>query len=153
MGAVLFYHLTERPLERTLPVLLSKALDAGWKVIVRGRDQDLIERLDRQLWSGDGFLPHGIAGGEHDAMQPVLLTTGSDCPNDASCIMSVGGADLTPEEILAVERACILFDGADPSAVELARNQWKSLIAGGVSAQYWAEDGGRWVKKAESSGA
>ena len=152
MGAAYFYHLTEKPLEATLPVLLSKALEAGWRVAVRGRDPAQLERLDRVLWQGEGFLPHGAAGGPHDAEQPILFTTEDDAPNGASCVMSVGGADIEAAEVETLERACILFDGADDQAVEHARNQWKSLTASGVSAQYWAEEGGRWVKKAESGG-
>ena len=40
MGAAYFYHLTRRPLEETLPVLLDKARGAGWRVAVRGRDPE-----------------------------------------------------------------------------------------------------------------
>ena len=67
MGAAFFYHLTQRPLEATLPVLLEKSLAAGWRVAVRGVDRDRMEWLDRTLWQGpdDGFLPHGLAGGPH----------------------------------------------------------------------------------------
>ncbi|MEM7720517.1 MAG: DNA polymerase III subunit chi, partial [Pseudomonadota bacterium] len=32
-----------------------------------------------------------------------------------------------------------------------ARTQWRSLTEAGITAQYWAEEAGRWVKKAESS--
>ena len=149
MGAAFFYHLTERPLEATLPVLLGKALDAGWRVEVRGRDPDLIDRLDKQLWLGEGFLPHGIAGGPHDDQQPVLLTT-TKGGNDATCVMSVGGADIGADEIANLDRVCILFDGGNDSAVETARNQWRSLTDKGAQAQYWAEEDGRWIKKAES---
>ena len=150
MGAAFFYHLTEHPLEATLPVLLGKALEAGWRVEVRGRDAALIDRLDRQLWQGDGFLPHGMSGGPHDDQQPVLLTT-SKGGNDATCVMSVGGADVEPDEVVNLSRVCILFDGADAAAVETARNQWRTLTDKGAAAQYWAEEGGRWVKKAESA--
>ena len=149
MGAAYFYHLTERPLEATLPVLVGKALEAGWRVAVRGRDDAMLDRLDRQLWLGEGFLPHGRAGGPHDADQPVLLTTG-ETANAATCLMSVGGANISAEEVAAKNRVCILFDGGDAAAVEHARNQWRTLTEAGASAQYWAEDGGRWVKKAES---
>ncbi len=149
MGAAFFYHLTERPLEATLPVLLGKALEAGWRVEVRGRDPAQMDWLDRQLWQDDGFLPHGQAGGPHDARQPVLLTTGSG-GNAARCVMSVGGADVTATEIAALDRVCILFDGADAAAVETARNQWRGLTEQGAEAQYWAEEGGRWIKKADS---
>ena len=44
----------------------------------------------------------------------------------------------------------VLFDGNDPAAVEAARGQWRRLTGAGAKAQYWAEAGGRWQKKAES---
>ena len=122
MGAAYFYHLTERPLEATLPVLVSKALEAGWRVAVRGSDVALLERLDRQMWQGEGFLPHGMADGAHDADQPVLLTTGA-ADNGATCLMSVGGAEVSADEVAADDRVCILFDGADASALERTRAQ------------------------------
>ena len=153
MGAVYFYHLTERPLEQTLPVLLEKSLEAGWRVAVRGRDKALLERLDRQLWQGEGFLPHGLAGGPHDAMQPVLLTEATETPNAAACVISVGGADVTEEEARNLSRVCVLFDGSDTQALDRARGQWRALTGAGVAAQYWAEEDGRWVKKAANDGA
>ena len=149
MGSAFFYHLTERPLEATLPVLLGKALGAGWRVTVRGTTDAMLERLDQHLWQGDGFLPHGVAGGEHDGEQPVLLTTGV-AANGAHCVMSVEGAEVSTEEITALARVCILFDGADPAAVEHARGQWRAVTEAGLAAQYWAEEDGRWVKKAEA---
>ena len=74
MGNALFYHLTRSPAESLLPTLIGKSLAAGWHVELRGTDPARMERLDLHLWQGDGFLPHGLAGGPHDARQPVLLT-------------------------------------------------------------------------------
>ena len=150
MGAVYFYHLTESPLEATLPMLIGKAREAGWRVLVRANDPTLCQRLDDLLWQGpeDGFLPHGIAGGPHDAAQPVLLGDVESAGFD--CVMSVAGADLRPEEVTALARACIIFDGQDGAALDHARGQWKALTAAGCAAQYWAQDGGRWQKKAEA---
>ena len=150
MGAVYFYHLTETPLEVTLPTLLGKARDAGWRVLVRGQDRALLERLDVVMWERpeDGFLPHGMAGGPHDADQPILL--GDVASSGFSCVMSVMGADVTVDEVKAAERVCILFDGQDGDAVQHARGQWKDLTGAGCAAQYWAQDAGRWVKKAET---
>lgn len=150
MGDVYFYHLTERPLEATLPVLVEKALGAGWRVAIRGRSTAELEALDTRLWQGEGFLPHGLAGGEHDAEQPVLLTTGP-AANDPACVMAIGGADVTPDEVKDLTRVCILFNGADDGAVEGARAQWRTLTSAGVSAKYWAEENGRWTMKAESA--
>ena len=152
MGAAYFYHLTQRPLEVTLPLLLGKALQAGWRVAVRGRDPARMDWLDQKLWLGpeDGFLPHGLAGEPHDADQPVLLTTGAERPNGAMCVMAVDGAEVAPDEVQALERVCILFDGNDADAVTVARSQWKALTAAGCSAQYWSEASGKWEKKAEA---
>lgn len=149
MGAAYFYHLTDSPLEATLPMLLGKARAAGWRVLVRGSDPALLKRLDDVLWQGPdiGFLPHGMAGGPHDADQPVLL---GDVPVDGfECVMSVGGADVAAPDVAALERTCVLFDGHDEAALQRARAQWKDLTDAGCAAQYWAQDGGRWTKKAE----
>lgn len=152
MGAVYFYHLTRQPLEATLPMLLEKSLGAGWRVAVRGRDAARLVWLDERLWLGpeDGLLPHGIAGGPHDADQPILLTTDSARPNGAACLMAIDGAEVRAEEVQTMERVCILFDGNDDAAVQVARSQWKALTGAGCAAQYWSEAGGRWEKKAEA---
>ncbi|PTQ75240.1 DNA polymerase III subunit chi [Celeribacter persicus] len=149
MGAVYFYHLTRAPLAETLATLSEKSLSAGWRVEVRGRSDEMLRALDQALWLREGFLPHGMAGGPHDADQPVLLTTGAG-GNSPACVMSVGGADLSAGEIAALDRACILFDGHDAEAVQHARVQWKTLTDAGTEAQYWSEESGRWEKKAES---
>ncbi|MCL3883492.1 DNA polymerase III subunit chi [Marivita sp. GX14005] len=152
MGAAYFYHLTRRPLEETLPMLLGKALGAGWRVAVRGTDPERLDWLDQKLWLGpeDGFLPHGLAGGPHDAAQPVLLTLDANAANAPHCVMSIDGAAVAPDEVQALERVCVIFDGNDESAVQAARTQWRNLTGAGCSAQYWSETSGRWEKKAEA---
>lgn len=149
MGNALFYHLTRSPAEALLPVLIGKSLQAGWRVELRGTDRERLTRLDERLWLDEGFLPHGLAGGPHDARQPVLLTL-SGQPHDsnaAACLMALDGAEVTAEECTALQRACILFDGNNPAATERARDQWRSLTGAGVVAEYWAEDEGGWSKK------
>jgi DNA polymerase-3 subunit chi len=152
LGRALFYHLTRRPLEQTLAMLLEKSLEAGLRVAVRGTDDARLDWLDAQLWLGpeERFLPHGRAGRPHAADQPVLLTTGAEAPNGARCLMVIDGAEVTAAEVDAMDRVCVLFDGQDPAAVERARGQWKSLKDAGAAAQYWSEESGRWEKKAET---
>lgn len=152
MGAAYFYHLTRSPIENTLPLLLGKALDTGWRVVVRGVEPARMEWLDQKLWEGpaESFLPHGIAGGPDDAAQPILLSTTAERPNGAVCVMTLDGAPVEIEEVQLLERVCILFDGGDPAALEIARDQWKSLAAAGCALQYWTDEAGRWEKKRES---
>ncbi len=150
MGEVYFYHLTRAPLEATLPTLLARARGAGWRVMVRGTEKARLDWLDQKLWLDEGFLPHGLAGGEFDADQPILLTTDAAAVNGASCLMAIDGAEVSPEEVPALERTCILFDGNDGDALTAARAQWKHLTGAGCAAQYWSQESGRWEKKAES---
>tara|TARA_R110002049_G_scaffold23545_5_gene83469 strand:+ start:26157 stop:26615 length:459 start_codon:yes stop_codon:yes gene_type:complete len=152
MGAAYFYHLTRRPLVDTLMMLLEKSLENGWRVAVRGTDQMALTAVDRALWLRpvDGFLPHGMAGGAQDADQPVLLTLDAAAANGANCVMAIHGAEVTAQEVAALDRVCILFDGDDPPALDKARAQWKALKDAGASAQYWSEESGRWEKKAQT---
>ena len=149
MGAVYFYHLTRQPLERILPMLLDKALGAGWRVEVRCPNQDRAAWLDEKLWliPEDGFLPHGMAGSANDSLRPVLVTTLS--AENVHCIMSVGGSDVSADEVLEKERVCILFDGNDERMLKHTRRQWKILTDAKCHAQYWSEETGRWQKNAE----
>lgn len=149
MGAAFFYHLTQTPLEATLPMLIERAMAQGWRVAVRGRDAKRLDWLDQKLWLGPdaGFLPHGLAGGPHDALQPVLLTTG-EAGNAPDCVMTIDGAEISPKEVEALARACVIFDGNDPEAVEVARGQWRALTSAGCAAEYWSQASGKWERKA-----
>ena len=152
MALVLFYHLTRSPLEVTARTLLGKALAAGWRVMLRGTSRDSLGHLDAQLWLGpeEGFLPHGLEGGPHDADQPILLGLGA-ITNGAQGLMLVDGAAVEVAEACMLERVWVLFDGGDEVAVSAARAQWKVLTGAGVAAQYWSEAGGHWEKKADST--
>jgi len=147
----LFYHVTHSAVEEVVTTLLTRALGQGWRVELRGRTPERMDWLDEKLWLGadEGFLPHGRAGGPHDDLQPALLTT-APAAGDFTAVMTLEGAEVTPEEVATRERVWILFDGRDEIAVQGARVQWKALTAAGAKAQYWSEEGGRWEKKAES---
>lgn len=147
MPVVMFYHLTRSGVAQTAATLLERALGAGWRVMVRGTDLARLEVLDTQLWlPEDSFLPHALAGGPMDSAQPVLLGLGP-VGNDARALMVVDGAAVEVAEASGLERVWILFDGNDEGALVQARGQWKHLSGAGLSAQYWAEDSGRWQKK------
>ena len=148
MASALFYHLTRSGPAQLLPMLIGKSLQAGWRVELRGRDRARQVALDEALWQGEGFLPHGLAGGPHDARQPALLTVeGQAAANAPRCLIALDGAEVTGAECAGLERACIVFDGNDPEALERARVQWRALKEAGVAAEYWSEADGRWERK------
>lgn len=152
MAEVLFYHLTTTPLEQTLPEMLERALARGWRVILRCGSDAGLAAIDSMLWSwrADAFLPHGSAAIGHAERQPVYLTRGDENPNQANVLMLVDGGRARPAEMADFDRSCVIFDGADPRALDAARADWRAVTAAGLPAKYWAQDGGRWVRQAAS---
>ena len=153
-ATAVFYHLTRAGLDETVLTTVTRALTAGWRVMIRAPDPGVLYHLDAKLWLGpeDGFLAHGLQGGAHDAEQPVLLGQGP-IANAAKGLMLLAGADAARAETSGLERIWILFDGADPDAVAVARQRWTSFTGWGLSAQYWSDEGGAWVKKTERTAA
>ncbi|MEL6576263.1 MAG: DNA polymerase III subunit chi [Pseudomonadota bacterium] len=156
MAELGFYRLTETPLERALPVMLAKSLERGWRVEVRGRNAAALEALDQALWSHDqeSFLPHGLAGGSHDARQPVLLTTTpAAAGGKREALFLIDRAGFDAGEAAGRTRTALLFDGHDEEALAEARDHWRATVAAGLRAIFWAQaQGGRWEKQAESGG-
>lgn len=152
MAEFFFYHLSRSPIENVLPDLLELCRKRDLRVCVRGTDRTRLEWLDGRIWMhrDDGFLPHGVSGGPDDQRQPILLTTGA-AVNSADILMLIDGSRPDLEEASAFQRVCVLFDGHNDNAVDKARQDWKSVTMAQIPAQYWAQEDGRWIKKAESA--
>ena len=140
-----FYQLGAAQPDGVIASIAGKLLGDGQRLLVVAADEGLLARLDRQLWDqgAASFLPHGLAGGQDDTAQPILLSTGTDAPNLARNLLIADGE--WREAALAYDRAFYLFDEA---TLEGARLAWK-LLAGreGVERNYWALEDGKWVKK------
>ena len=151
MGEAYFYHLTRQSINEALVPLLNKCLDNSWRVLVRGKNLDLLKVLDEKLWEGGDnvFLPHGLLGGPHDMDQPILLASEGQTPAH-DCLICISGANLTCEEVSLAKRVCIVFQGDSSTDVEHARNQWKALADEGLAAKYWDQSSGNWELKAET---
>lgn len=147
MAELWFYHLERSELEQTLGPLLEKCLQRGWRALVRGGSPERVEALDEALWTyrDESFLPHAREGDA--SRQPVWLTTDGGNPNGAKVLFLIDGAE--PGDIGSFERACLIFDGRDEAALELARSRWKQAKEAGVTASYWRESAaGKWEKQA-----
>ena len=148
MAEVIFYHLTTSPLEASLPEMLERSLGRGWRVVLRCGSEAGIAWLDAMLWTyrDDSFLPHGRAGGEYYADQPVLIATDSANGNGGTVRFYVDRA--VPPSGGDYTRIVYIFSGHDPDAVSEARVAWKALSAANDTTYWQQEPSGRWVKKA-----
>lgn len=147
MTDILFYHLETQPLERVLPVLVEKSLERDWHVVIETGSDARAEFIDNLLWTykEDSFLPHALAGGDADHLQPVLITTRPHNPNSAEIRFFVDRA--IPQTGEGYQRIVFLFSGHDPEAVTEARAAWRALGPGNVLT-YWQQDAeGRWAKR------
>jgi DNA polymerase-3 subunit chi len=149
MADVLFYHLTESPLEDALPALLEKSLERGWRAVVQTAGEERRDALDLALWTyrDESFLAHGTDREPFPGEQPVYLTVGDENPNGSAIRFLVDGA--VPASVEDYERIVFMFDGSDEAQLLAAREEWKKLKAGGNSVTYWQQTPERrWERKA-----
>ena len=129
-----------------IAALAGKLVADGERLLVMHDEAAEITRIDRQLWDQGplSFLAHGIAGEGEDRVQPILLSRTSDAPNGARNLLIADGE--WREVALGFNRAFFLFGD---ETIEAARLAWK-LLSGreNVERHYWAQEDGRWVKKA-----
>jgi len=154
MAEIWFYQLERTGLEETLPGLLEKTLEKGWRAVVRASSDARIDALDGRLWTykDESFLAHGRSGRGHAEDQPIYLTTGTENPNGAQALIVVDGAEfseLEEDKVDAYERTMILFSGKDTEALTKAREMWKDAKAKGLDIAYWEQGkSGGWEKRA-----
>ncbi len=149
MAELWFYHLERSNIEAALPSLLEKCLQRGWRALVRGGVEERLDGLDAALWTyrDESFLPHGRAGRDEPAGQPVWLTGADGNPNGAQALFVIDGANSADAK--EFQRAIMLFDGRDEAALSIARARWKGAKDEGMTVSYWKESGaGRWEKQA-----
>lgn len=144
MTDVGFYHLTTSMLEQALPKLLEKSLEARKRVLVLCDSEERVEYLNALLWTANrGFLPHGSKQDGDPSDHPIWLTTEDFNANQSQFLLCIDGS--TSSDISSYERVLHLFNGNDPEATSLARQQWKQYQTQGHSITYWKQNSqGSW---------
>ena len=87
-----------------------------------------------------------MAGGEHDAHQPILLGAEDVAPaNGARFLVLVDGAESA--QVGEYDRVLDMFDGADEVAVAAARRRWTAAKAAGHTLTYWQQGERGWERR------
>lgn len=149
-----FYHLERTSVEETLPPLLEKCVERGWRAIVRSTSPARLDAVDAGLWTYKpaSWLPHGKSTGDvdEDAHQPILLVhppeAGSDMVLEAPALFLLDGA--TWDNVTGMSRIFVIFDGRDDDAVTRARSDWRTAKEAGFVPAYWQQsEDGKWSRK------
>lgn len=149
MAEIGFYHLTRTRLDQALGRLLGRILAGGGRAFVLCGEAERARALDSALWTlpEPDWLPHGMAGGEADPMQPILIGTEDVAPaNGARFLLLVDGAGSA--RLGEYDRVLDLFDGAEEASVAAARERWKAAKAAGHTLTYWQQGTAGWEKRA-----
>ena len=138
-----FYQLSRDPAEAALALLAAKTLEAGERLLVVSDDEAQLARIGEALWGRkDSFLANGLAGGEHDARQPILLSREVSAANGARFVALADGHWREVGDGFA--RVLYLFDDG---TLKAARDCWRALKdRDGLTRHFWRQEGGGWVQ-------
>ena len=139
-----FYLLDAGGPEVALAPLAGKVLEAGGRLLVVAGEAARREALSRGLWAyrGESFLANGVAGGEADARQPILISDAVRADNGARYLALADGVWREPEGDF--ERVLLVFGEAERMA---ARETWRLLKGREVwDCHFWRREGARWVQ-------
>jgi DNA polymerase-3 subunit chi len=144
-----FYHLTRTGLDRALPRLLARTLEAKQRAMVLCGDASRLPAVSAALWGAEAaWLPHNATPDEDPDLQPIWLAAqDAPAPNGARFLFLVEGADTAQAGVFT--RIFDLFDGRNDTAVAAARRRWTAAKSGGHVLTYWKQtDRGGWEKAA-----
>lgn len=139
MTEVRFYQLSRDPVERVVPLLAAKLLDAGERLVVVSGSDEQRAALSEALWRRENtFLAHGSAEEPHAARQPALLADTCEAANGARNLLLADG--VWREEAAHFERVVLLFAAGQTGE---ARQLWSALGAQGHALRIFkqGEDG------------
>ncbi|MQX36266.1 DNA polymerase III subunit chi [Roseospira navarrensis] len=152
MARLDFYHLYQWPLERALPLLLTRAYRTEARVLVLAASMDRVRALNALLWTFDpkSWLPHGCRDDGYPEHQPIWLSDREERPNGATLAVLTEG--MTVADAGGWDRVLDLFDGRDEAAVAAARDRWRTGRDAGHELHYWQQtEQGGWTEKASAN--
>jgi DNA polymerase-3 subunit chi len=140
-----FWQVSRDPVEKVVALIARRVLGEGERVLVVAAEPEQRAAIARALWQAgpDSFLANGEADAIGAERQPILLSDALEPANGASHVILADG-QFRPSEGFA--RTFLLFT---PEAAPQARQAWRAQDGrADVERAYYAQEDGRWVKKA-----
>lgn len=140
------YQLTATSIEKTLPKLLEKVYEAGFRIHILCDTPEHVSLYNASLWtySPSSFLPHGMEGDPQD--HPIWISTEACNKNKAAVLVITNGEEAI--DLHQYKRCLDMFDGNDEESVKKAQGRVKNYLSQGHSLTYWKQTiKGTWEKK------
>ena len=138
-----FYQLSDEGAPATAALLARKVREGDARLLVVGT-KAVLQDVSKALWEAapEHYLANGMAGGTHDARQPILLSESVEAANGAAFLLIADGRWRDPGQ--GFERVFYLFDDA---TIAEARATWKALGESDAGERhFWKRANGRWVE-------
>ena len=145
MSKLDFWQVTNDPVEKVVALIAKRVLGEGERLLVVAADADQRTAIARELWqAGDeSFLANGAADASGAERQPILLAEDCTPANGASHLILADGQF---RDVTGFARTFLLFP---PDLAPAARAAWRAQDGrDDVERAYFAQEDGRWVKKA-----
>ncbi len=139
-----FWQVTDDPVEKVVALIAKRVRDEGARLLVVSDDADQRAAIARTLWQAgpESFLANGEAGDSGAERQPILLSDGVAATNGATHLVLADGRF---RETAGFARVFLLFP---PDGAPEARQAWSAQDGrADIERAYFAQEGGRWVKK------
>jgi DNA polymerase-3 subunit chi len=140
-----FWQVSRDPVEKVVALIARRVLGEGERVLVVAADPQQRAAIARELWQAapETFLANGETDATGAERQPIVLSGDCAAPNGASHVILADGIFRETEGFV---RAFLLFQ---PDAAPAARAAWRAQDGrAGIERAYYAQEDGRWVKKA-----
>jgi DNA polymerase-3 subunit chi len=141
-----FWQYSQGPVERIVALIAARVRAGGERLLVVDADDGRRSATSAALWdsNAEAFLANGDADAPHAERQPILLAAACDRRNGAHVAVLADGT--WRDEAEGFDRAILLF--GEPQ-VPAARTVWRQFDArDDVARGYFAQEQGKWVKKA-----
>lgn len=160
-----FWQISRDPAEKVVAMIAHRLRSGGDRLLVVSKDAEQRRAISEALWQSypTDFLAHGFAGEGHDSRQPILIADALPPQPPANGARQVVLADGEwRSDASGYERAFMLFDEDSRAA---ARKAWAELgkadsgepdgveqtgagLGAEVNRRYFAQEHGKWVRKA-----
>jgi DNA polymerase-3 subunit chi len=141
-----FWQMSSGSVEQVVALVAGRARADGTRLLVVDADAARRSAIGRALWEAkpEAFLANGDAAEPHAERQPILLSETCNAANGARLAIIADGQ--WRDEGEGFDRTIMLFDEAGTPA---AREVWRKFDGRDeVERRYFAQEDGKWVKKA-----